>query len=172
MSGGIDHKALFQSMHFPRFLVKAGEAGGYVLVDANEKALSYAGHARDKVTGKALDLFINKEIFPGFRDSLDLAMKEMKAGAFSPSSDLPGGAITDAFMISPFMSPDGKVALLDVMVLPAGSGASSLQRERDDAISLLTSVFDVSEVGIIVTDRHHRIVRINDSFVRIYGWKR
>ncbi|MCM2344304.1 MAG: ATP-binding protein, partial [Alphaproteobacteria bacterium] len=48
----------------------------------------------------------------------------------------------------------------------------SLQRERDDAISLLTSVFDVSEVGIIVTDQNQRIVRVNDSFVRIYGWHR
>src|SRR5690606_7305629 len=47
-----------------------------------------------------------------------------------------------------------------------------LQRERDDAISLLTSVFDVSEVGIVVTDRHQRIVRVNDSFIRIYGWER
>jgi PAS domain S-box-containing protein len=170
--GGIDHKALFDSMHFPRFLVKAGEAGAYLLVDANDKALSYGGHVRDSVVGKSLDLFLRKDIYSGFRQSLDLAIKEMKAGSFSPSSDFPGAAPADAFMISPFLGPDGKIAFLDVIILPAGSGASSLQRERDDAISLLTSVFDVSEVGIIVTDRHHRIVRINDSFVRIYGWKR
>ncbi len=33
-------------------------------------------------------------------------------------------------------------------------------------------MFDVSEVGIVVTDRHQRVVRVNDSFVRIYGWGR
>jgi PAS domain S-box-containing protein len=33
-------------------------------------------------------------------------------------------------------------------------------------------VFDVSEVGIVVTDQQQRIVRINDSFIRIYGWNR
>ena len=62
--------------------------------------------------------------------------------------------------------------MLDLIAMPAGSDASSLQRERDDAISLLTSVFDVSEVGIIVTDHNQRIIRVNDSFIRIYGWKR
>ncbi len=49
---------------------------------------------------------------------------------------------------------------------------SILQRERDDAMSLLASIFEVSEVGIIVTDPAGVVVRVNDSFIRTYGWTR
>jgi PAS domain S-box-containing protein len=66
----------------------------------------------------------------------------------------------------------GEVALLDVMAQPDPSDDSIVQRERDDAISLLSSIFDVSEIGIVVTDHNRRIVRVNDSFIRTYGWER
>lgn len=61
---------------------------------------------------------------------------------------------------------------LDILGQPDVSDQSILQRERDDAILLLTSVFDVSEIAIVVTDCNGRIVRVNDAFIRTYGWSR
>jgi len=173
MNKDIDHKALFEATPIPRFIVKAGDEGTYILVDANEKALAYADGAKlDDVKGKSLENFMSAEVYASFRKSLDSAMKENKSVSFKSPLALPGSDMPEGFLINPFAGKNGSVDFLDIMILPVNSDASSLQRERDDAISLLTSVFDVSEVGIVVTDRHNRIVRINDSFVRIYGWKR
>src|SRR5690606_5812558 len=94
------------------------------------------------------------------------------AVSFKVPHALPVEGQVDSFIVSPLMDDSGAINCFDVLVLPAVSDSSSLQRERDDAISLLTSVFNVSEVGIVVTDRHQRILRVNDSFIRIYGWGR
>lgn len=167
----IDHKALFESTPMPRFIVGAGEGGGYVLLEYNQKAQAYLGGNRTNLDEKCLERILDPRIFPHFRESLDLAMKEGKSITFRAPTDIPGITL-DGFLINPFVDEKGGIAFLDIMALPLGSDLQTMQRERDDAISLLTSVFDVSEVGIVVTDRHQRIVRINDSFARIYGWKR
>jgi len=167
----IDHKALFESTPMPRFIVGTGGDGGYVLLESNQKAQAYLGSKRESLDEKCLEKILDPQIFPHFKESLDLAMKEGKTVTFRAPVDIPGAAL-DGFLINPFVDEKGSIAFLDIMALPVGSDLQTMQRERDDAISLLTSVFDVSEVGIVVTDRHQRIVRINDSFGRIYGWKR
>ena len=173
MNSDIDYKALFESAPLPRFIVKKGEGGRYVVVDANQKALSHVKkESLADVVGQNLENFMEAEIYASFHEALDTAVTEKKSVPFKSPVALPGSAALDGFLVNPFIGKDGDVAFLDIMILPVNSDAASLQRERDDAISLLTSVFDVSEVGIVVTDRHYRIVRINDSFVRIYGWKR
>ncbi|MCB9984056.1 MAG: PAS domain S-box protein, partial [Rhodospirillales bacterium] len=74
--------------------------------------------------------------------------------------------------ISPIYGDDGEIESLDVIGQLDVADQSIVQRERDDAISLLTSIFEVSEIGIVVTDVNARIVRVNDSFIRTFGWSR
>jgi len=167
----MDHRALFDAMPVPRFVMVAGK-DGYVLLDANQKALSYFERPLDAIKGKSFKNFVDGESLPFFEQALESAASQKKPVSFKISPTVPGGTRLDGFMINPVSGPDGAVEYFDIMALPGGNDASSLQRERDDAISLLTSVFDVSEVGIVVTDRHQRVVRVNDSFIRIYGWRR
>jgi PAS domain S-box-containing protein len=54
---------------------------------------------------------------------------------------------------------------------PPATEQAAIERERDDAISMFTTVFDVSDVGITVTDHHGRFVRVNDAFVKQTGWE-
>ncbi|MEZ5901837.1 MAG: PAS domain-containing sensor histidine kinase [Alphaproteobacteria bacterium] len=84
----------------------------------------------------------------------------------------PGNIQVPGFWINPIYGDDEQICWLDVIAQPSVTDSSIVERERDDALLLLTSIFDVSEVGIIVSDRNRRIVKINDSFERIYGWNR
>ncbi len=167
----VDHKALFEAMPVPRFIVRADGNGNFVLVDANEKAVSHFGRPLSTLVGKTTAAFLHGEAAPHFQKTLETALQQKKPLSFKGSA-IPGGSRLEGFLINPVMDGKGDVLFLDVIALPGGGDSLSLQRERDDAISLLTSIFDVSEVGIVVTDHHQRVVRINDSFIRIYGWSR
>jgi PAS domain S-box-containing protein len=172
LSDSVDHKALFEATPIPHFIFKVGGDGGFMLAEANRHALSYFRHPHENLIGLALEQIVSKEEAAVFRESFGRAMTEKKPVTIRAASDWPGGVRLSGFWINPVRDESGDITFLDVMAMPASADSLSLQRERDDAISLLTSIFDVSEVGIIVTDHHQRIVRINDSFVRIYGWTR
>jgi two-component system, cell cycle sensor histidine kinase PleC len=167
----IDHSLLFQAMPVPRFVLEAAEGESiYIVSAANARALEYLNRPAGDVIGRALKDVLSADAYRHFEQSFEVAIGQMKPVTIQTVPDFPGGLRVHAFWINP-VKVDGKI-VIDIIAQPTAVAASSLQRERDDAISLLTSVFDVSEVGIIVTDHHQRIVRVNDSFLRIYGWGR
>ena len=168
----IDHAALFQAMPVPRFLVEVAAGPTYSFAEANQKSLEYLAQAERDVTGKNLKDVLSPDAFRHFEQSFEVAIERKVPVTIQTVPDFPGGLRVHAFWINPVFDENGAVMFLDVIAQPAAVAPSSLQRERDDAISLLTSVFDVSEVGIVVTDQHQRIVRVNESFIRIYGWDR
>lgn len=169
----VDHNALFQAMPVPRFIVAAGVDGEWCLVEVNERANTYLADGRAAgAAGMRLRDVLSPEAYRHFEQSFEVATQQKKPVTIQTVPDFPGGLRVHAFWINPVFDADGNVVMMDVIAQPAAVAPSSLQRERDDAITLLTSVFDVSEVGIVVTDQNHRIVRVNDSFIRIYGWDR
>jgi len=168
----IDHVNLFKTMPVPRFIIEVTEIKDFVFVEANDRAVEYLTTNGETILGKKMKEVLPPEVRRHFEESFLVAQRQKKPVSIQTVPDLPGGFRVHAFWINPIINEDGSVNLLDVMAQPTMVAPSSLQRERDDAISLLTSVFDVSEVGIVVTDHHQRIVRVNDSFVRIYGWHR
>lgn len=171
MTAEIDQNLLFDDMPVPRFILRL-TGDDFVIAAANHRAASYFNTSREDLIGKDLADAIDADSLRYFRESLDAAIRTRQPVISKTAPSFPVGLRLGGFWVSPVPDADGTVSLLDVMAVPAGSDTISLQRERDDAISLLTSVFDVSEVGIVVTDQQQRIVRVNDSFVRIYGWHR
>ncbi len=159
-------------MPVPRFIIEPQGEEKFVLVDVNQRAASYFNKPKSQLVGHTLEDAVDDESARYFRESLDAAMRQKKPVISKAAPSLPVGMRLGGFWVNPVLDKEGRVGLLDVMAVPAGSDTLSIQRERDDAISLLTSVFDVSEVGIVVTDQQQRIIRINDSFIRIYGWTR
>ncbi len=152
-------------------LLVAGE-DDFVFSDANERALDYLKKTQKQVDGKSIADIFDKESYDYILPFLKLVKESKESELVEMLPGLPRGSALSGFSLHPVLNDDGEVVAIDMMALPLDRHSSNLQRERDDAISLLTSVFDVSEVGIIVTDRHGRIVRVNDSFIRIYGWSR
>lgn len=159
-------------MPVPRFLVKKTDDGHYVVIDANQRALEYFHRRRNQIVDCEMQNFIDSENVRHFEQAFEVCMKQNMPVTIQALPSFPGAVRVYGFWINPVMLSDGKTVLMDVMAQPDTTDDSILQRERDDAISLLTSIFDVSEIGIFVTDHHRRIVRVNDSFLRGYGWKR
>lgn len=171
MSESIDHKVLFDRMPVPRFIVEQQD-GEFVLVSMNDKACEFFGKSEQSMIGKPIDALLDHENAQHIRHSLTVSIKRHSPVTIQSLPTFPGNAQVPGFWINPIMDEHGDVTVLDVIAQPNLTDDSALQRERDDALLLLTSIFDVSEVGILVTDHNRRIVKVNDSFIRIYGWSR
>lgn len=165
-----DYKKLFDNTPIPRFIVSVKEQGGYTVMDVSTLALLYFDVGKDKMIGHPLAHFMDQENANHFQQSFEVCVDKKKPVSIQALPGVPNKIRVQAFLISPVFDDRDKVVALDVMGQPDIADQSILQRERDDAISLLTSVFDVSEIGILVTDSAGKIVRVNDSFVRAFGW--
>lgn len=168
----VDHRTLFNIMPIPRFLVTRDDSGEYYLMEVNEKVLHYFDKSREAVIGKNIKDLLNEDNLNRFYQSFEVSYKHKTPVSIKAIPTFPGASRITGFIINPFINEDGEVEYVDVVAHSETTDHSMLQRERDDAISLLSSIFDVSEVGIIVSDENRRIVKINESFIRIYGWSR
>jgi two-component system cell cycle sensor histidine kinase PleC len=166
------HIELFQKMPIPRFIVEAHGQDDYIISDANDFALRYFDLDADHVIGRKIREFMGPDNARHFQQSFEVCLSRKKSVTIQALPGMPGNLRVYGFYISPVLDDKGEVAFLDIIGQIDTADQSILQRERDDAISLMTSIFDVSEVGIVVTDHNGRIIRVNESFVRIYGWSR
>ncbi len=168
----IDYKMLFQRMPIPHFVVRPVGAGLYRFVDANARAAQWLGRSAGKIPGMKVEEILDEEFSRRLIQAFESCVRAKRTVTVQGPPNFPGGFRVHHFVVSPIILPDGHVEMIDVMAQPDASDHSSVQRERDDALSLLSSIFDVSEIGIVVTDHHRRVVKVNDSFCRIYGWSR
>jgi two-component system cell cycle sensor histidine kinase PleC len=171
MAQGRD-KELFQRMPIPRFIVEAKGKDVYAVTEINDLALKYFDLSADQILGRNIEDFMSPDNARHFQQSFEVCTSKRKAVTIQALPGVPATLRVYGFYISPILDKDGKILFLDVIGQLDVADQSILQRERDDAISLMTSIFDVSEVGIIVTDHNGRIIRVNDSFIRTYGWGR
>ncbi|MBX2833686.1 MAG: PAS domain S-box protein [Micavibrio sp.] len=164
---------LFQKMPIPRFIIGWDEEGEFKIIRANDLALKYFGWEKRIVQGQCIREFLDHDNAEHFSQSFEVAVSKMRPVTIQTLPGMPGNIRVYGFYITPILAEDEKtVQFLDVVGQMDVADQSILQRERDDAISLLTSIFDVSEVGIVVTDHNRHIIRVNESFIRTYGWKR
>lgn len=171
MSEAVDHKTLFDHMPVPRFIIKP-EDGNFILISVNKKACEYFGKTEKDLIGADLLNLLDSENAQHLVHSFQVSVKRKTPVTIQSLPTFPGNLQVPGFWINPILAEDGEIDILDVIAQPTLVDDSALQRERDDALLLLTSIFDVSEVGILVTDHNRRIVKVNDSFIRIYGWNR
>jgi PAS domain S-box-containing protein len=167
----IDHKALFEIMPVPRLLIKP-EGKNFTIIAANKRALDYFTANEAQILNQQVHNFMDSENARHFEQAFEVCVKQRVPVTIQALPSFPGGLRVYGFWINPHLDADGKVDILDLMAQPDQTDDSILQRERDDAISLLTSIFDVSEISIVVSDHNRRIVRVNEAFVRILGWSR
>ncbi|MEK7801121.1 MAG: PAS domain S-box protein, partial [Pseudomonadota bacterium] len=168
----VDHKALFEALPVPRFLISLDADKNFRMLEINRRGLEYFGRPAEHLLGHTVSVFMDSENARHFEQAFEVSMKQKVPVSIHALPSFPGGIRVYGFWINPLLDMMGNVILLDVMAQPDSMDDSVLQRERDDAISLLTSIFDASNVGIIVTDHNRRVVRINDGFIRTFGWGR
>lgn len=151
-------------------MVDGGEPSHVLQV--NVLALEYFDCKEGAVLGHSIQDFMDADNARHFEQSFKVCLSKKRTVTIQSLPTIPGRLKVYGFWITPVLDDDGEVLYLEIMGQLDGRDQSILQRERDDAISLLASIFEVSEVGIIVSDNGGIIVRVNDSFVRTYGWAR
>jgi two-component system cell cycle sensor histidine kinase PleC len=169
MNKDVDHKKLFNDMPVPRFIVAYSD-GQYRIQGINKFGKLFFGLPKGKIVGKSITELMDKEITEKILKSFENAHATNEPVSMTGLMTFPGDIKVPGFWICPIEQDDEVV--FDVIAQPPTYSDTVLQRERDDALLLLTSIFDTSEVGIIVTDHNRRIIKVNDSFIRIYGWER
>ncbi len=169
---GLDYKTLFDRMPVPRFVVRPEGGGLYTFVEVNARAAAWFARTPQALIGRSVADVADVSFAASLVQSLESCMRQKRTVMVLAPAGFPGGVRIHHFLLSPLVGPDGAVAFIDVLAQRDASDPSTAQRERDDALSLLSSIFDASEAGIVVTDQNRRIVKVNDSFSRTYGWAR
>lgn len=166
-----DFEEYFKKMPIPRFVVRR-EDSKFIIDEVNDLIARYFGMDASKLEGQQLGNLIEARAAEQFQQSFEVCCEQKQSVTIQALPGVPGSVRIHNFYISPIKDADGEILFLDVIGQLDAADQSALQRERDDAISMMSSIFDVSEVGIIITDQNQRIVKINDTFVRDYGWSR
>jgi PAS domain S-box-containing protein len=167
----VDHKALFDQTPVTRFLVKKS-GDSFVVVEANNIANSFFNKEKTEIIGQPIENLFTKSNAKRMAESFKACLSKKTTVTVAPLPNFPGNIQVPGFWINPVYNSNDHILWLDVIGHPNSTDSSIVERERDDALLLLTSIFDVSEVGVLVSDRNRRIVKVNDSFERIYGWNR
>lgn len=164
------YERLFDCWPDPRLLIERCEDGYFRVLTANEPACEYFTRSHETLNGRKLD------------DFLEAANKDHILQAFqvvcTTGTPLPVQVIPvfpDAirirsFILNPITDEEGRLMAIDMAARFVNKDETTLVRERDDAMSIFTTVFDSSDIGILVTDHNRRIVRVNAMFTQAFGW--
>ena len=166
----INHKKLFDQMPATRFVVQRTETSSFCIVTANEKSKDFFKVDIDNLLGKTIEDLFNTEYAQNLIASLEVAFQKKMPVTIPALYDFLDKLKIHSFWVNPVLDNNGDVEFLDVIGKPGTTDLGIVERERDDALSLLTSIFDASEIGILVFNPNRNIVKMNDSFQRIYGW--
>ena len=166
----LNFENLYKTMPVPRMIVCMQKDGTYKVVSANDMAVRFFNS--QQIEGLEISKFMDQENKRHFEQSFAVCASRKRTVTIQALPSMPDRMVVYGFWVTPILGKRGEVIYLDVIGQIDGRDQSALQRERDDAISLLASIFEVSEVGIVVTDPQGYIVRVNESFIRLSGWSR
>ena len=167
-----DFRNFFLKSPIGRMIVSVEPDGRFVYVEVNAAAAAHFDISREKMLGRSPSELFERAVAEQIEQSFLSCMKTKRPVTFNALPRFQGGVRMQAFILNPVFDDNGRVQFIDVMARPDMVDSIQLQRERDDAIMLLTSLFDASGLGIMVTDHHGRVVRVNDTFLADYGWTR
>mgnify|MGYP000375870395 CR=1 FL=1 len=164
------YQRLFESWPEPRLIIIRNDDGMFRVEFANTLACDYFMQPHGGLDGQLLDPLLDAANKHHIIQSFDVCFSSGLPIQIQVIPMLPDGVRMRAFYLNPLKDDDGKVVAIDMGARLTASSEDLLRRERDDAISIFTSIFDASDVGIVVTDHHGRIVRVNTTFCFNYGW--
>lgn len=167
-----DFRQFFLLSPVARMAMSVEPDGRFVFAEVNDAAAQYFELARAEMLGRTAREIFSSTVADQIEQSFLSCLKVRRAVTFNALPRTAAGIKMQAFIFNPVMDDEGRVRFIDVTARPDVLDSAQLQRERDDAIMLLTSLFDASGLGILVTDHHGRIVRVNDTFLADYDWTR
>jgi PAS domain S-box-containing protein len=155
-----------------RMLVQVMPEQRFKIIEVNTAAAQYFLLSREDMINKDPRDFLESAVAEQIEQSLMSCLRLKRTVTTNMLPRIAGGVKMQTFILTPVPGASGDITHIDILARPDTVDGQQLQRERDDAILLLTSLFDASGMGIIVTDHHGRIVRVNDSFLTQTEWTR
>ncbi|MEQ8967416.1 MAG: PAS domain S-box protein, partial [Azospirillaceae bacterium] len=164
------YRRAFEADGDARLLVEIGPEREFRCVDANEDAARFLEVPRDRLIGTVPETALPPDVAARTIDLLSRAL----AGTVQTDArrQRPDGEKRDYSVLArPIPDGRGRVRWIEVVVQDI-TESLRLRRERDDARSLLSSVFSAAQAGIIVADSDGRIIEVNDALLRTAGARR
>ena len=167
-----DFRDVFMKLPISRLILHLDDSGTFIHTAVNKTAAEYFSLKVEDMLGKSPTELFEPSLAEQVEQSLKtcVATKKMLTISIMPNTE--DKIHVQTFILNPVLDDDGQVHIVDIMARPDTISSNQLQRERDDALALMSSVFDVSGLGIVITDHNGRIVRLNDTFLSDYGWEK
>ncbi|PJF20575.1 MAG: PAS domain-containing sensor histidine kinase, partial [Phototrophicales bacterium] len=132
----------------PRAVIRVAKGGKCIFVDINPAAETYFSLTRDSMLGNTPEDLFNQAMSEHLNQSLKTCIKSRQPVTIQALPAFPGGVRVQSFLMNPILDDAGDVEFIDITARPEAADNAVVKRERDDAIMLLTSLFDASGVGI------------------------
>ncbi len=168
---GTYHEIFLQSP-IARMLFAISEDNVFSLTEINNAASEYFGIDREISINKDIREVFDPVKSEHFKQAFQTCIKNSQPATINALPKLPDSLNVQAFILNPIFDEANKISLIDVVAKPITADSGYLKRERDDALQLLTSLFDATGMGIIITDHLGNIMRVNNTFLDNFGWRK
>lgn len=168
----IVEKEVFEHFPYAHLVLRVTPNEGFTLAMCNAAAASLYGVNPHYIVGKQLHHVLVKEMADFLEENGHRCAHEKKLLVTEPAQLHP---ITDArqsFTFNPIFDAANQITHISITALPYQANMLELQKERDHALMLMSSAFDASSLGIFVTDHQRRVLRVNEAFLRDFGFRR
>ncbi len=166
------YEEIFTKSPLPRLIIKVQGKNDFIVETVNDAACNFFHKGKETFLNNSLEEAFTQEILEHVLQATKACIRTKQSLTVQSVADLIDNPEVQAFSFNPLFNKDNEVIRIDMLARMNLPHNIQLRKERDDAISMLTSIFDTSTVGILVLDRHHRIVRVNDVFTKNFKWAR
>lgn len=165
-------KKLFEHYPYAHLVLHVGPDQEMTLALCNPAAVSLYGLNPRGIAGVQLHHILVKPMADFLEKTGKECVAQQKIIISEPQELHPIMDAQQSFTFNPIFNNHGHVEYISITALPYEAQKLELQKERDHALMLMSSAFDASSLGIFVTDRNRRVLRINEAFLREFGFRR
>lgn len=165
-------KKLFEHFPYAHLVLHVGHDQELTLALCNPAAVSLYGLNPRGIAGVQLHHILVKPMADFLEIKGKQCIAEQKIIISEPQELHPIMDAKQSFTFNPIFDHHGDVEYISITALPHDAHKLELQKERDHALMLMSSAFDASSLGIFVTDRNRRVLRVNEAFLREFGFRR
>lgn len=165
-------QALFTHFPYANLVLHVSAPKEFTLKLCNPAAAALYGINAQAVGGKQLHHVLVKPMADFLESACAQCLKEQKLIVLRATDLNPLTDGLQSFTLNPIFDDRGYIAYINITALPFDADKLELQKERDHALMLMSSAFDASNLGIFVTDKERRVLRVNEAFIREFGFRR